>query len=66
MTSLKGLYKLVLMMFYLHYVNLLLRTVPFYTVSEICQIHGVILMMYFKIIGRLIRISKLYFLQETG
>ena len=56
-----GLCKLVLMMAYPHCVNLLLWTVRFYTVSEICRLLGVTLMTYFNIIYRLIRTSKLFF-----
>jgi hypothetical protein len=56
-----GLYKLVSMTVLQHYINLLLRTVPFYTVSEICRLNGVTLMMYFKIIDCLIRTSKFFF-----
>jgi hypothetical protein len=55
------LYKFVSMTVYPHYFNLFLRNVPFYTVSEICLLHGVVLMMYFKIIDRLITTSKLFF-----
>jgi len=56
-----SLHKLVLMTVSPRYVNFLLRAVSFYTVSEICRLHGVILMMYFKIINSLISSSKLFF-----
>ena len=56
-----GLSKLVKIMVYPHYVNLLVRNVSFYTVSELWRLHGVILVTYFKIIDRLIRTSKHFF-----
>ena len=50
----EGLYQLVLLRVYPHYFNLLQGTVPFYTANEICRLHEVNLMAYFKITNSLI------------